>query len=153
MYSPIRTVVTFKSQAFNTAEQKSYFINASCFGDDLAKWLIQELGKRGIKTDDEPGQEDFGWYLNFEIGGTASTFIVGYRPGDKNNAGTWIGWLERNRGFISSLLGRRETDIDLAAAEILHEILSNAPAIQDVRWHWKQDFDRGREELGKQTPL
>jgi hypothetical protein len=153
MYSPIRTVVTFNSQAFNTAEQKSYFINAGCFGDDLAKWLIQELDKRGIKTDDEPGQEDFGWYLNFEIGGTASTFIVGYRPGDKNNAGTWIGWLERNRGFISSLLGRRETDIDLAAAEILHEILSNAPAIQDVRWHWKQDFDRGREELGKQTPL
>jgi hypothetical protein len=104
MYSPIRAVVTFNSQAFNTSEQKSYFINAGCFGDDLAKWLIQELGKRGIKTDDEPGQEDFGWYLNFEIDGTASIFLVGYRPGDKNNAGMWIGWLERNRGFISSLV-------------------------------------------------
>jgi hypothetical protein len=99
MYSPIRTVVTFNSQAFNTAEQKSYFINPGCFGDDLAKWLIQELGNRSFKTDDEPGQEDFGWYLNFKIGGTASTFLLGYRPDNKNNAGTWIGWLERNRGF------------------------------------------------------
>src|SRR2546421_4839228 len=108
MYSAPRTVVTFKSEAFNTAEQKPYFINPGCFGDDLAKWLLQELRKKGVKTAAEPGQEDFGWYLNFEIAGTASTLVVGYRAGSKEDAGTWIGWLERNRGLVSSLLGRRE---------------------------------------------
>jgi hypothetical protein len=29
-------------------------------GDYLAKWLIDELRKQDLETDDEPGQEDFG---------------------------------------------------------------------------------------------
>jgi hypothetical protein len=65
-----RTLVTFKSSAFNTSEPKPYFINPGCYGDDVAKWLTRELRGRGFKTDEEPGQEDFGWYFNFEHGDT-----------------------------------------------------------------------------------
>lgn len=60
MDSKVRTVVTFESTAFNLAEPKNCFINPCCFGDDLAKWLIGELRKHGLETDDEPSQEDFG---------------------------------------------------------------------------------------------
>jgi hypothetical protein len=57
-----RTVVTFESMAFNMAEPKDYFINPRCFRDDVAKWLINELRKQAVKTDEQPGQEDFGSY-------------------------------------------------------------------------------------------
>jgi hypothetical protein len=64
MESEIRTVVTFESTAFNMTEPKDHFINPRCFVDDVAAWLIRELRKQGIGTDEKPGQEDFGWYLN-----------------------------------------------------------------------------------------
>jgi hypothetical protein len=31
----------------------------------FCKWLIEELTKKGVDCDKEPGQEDFGWYFNF----------------------------------------------------------------------------------------
>jgi hypothetical protein len=36
----VRSLVTFKSTAFNVMERRPYFINDCCFGDDVAKWLI-----------------------------------------------------------------------------------------------------------------
>ena len=39
----MRTLVTFRSSAFNTTQPKDYFINPGCFGDDVAKWLMGEL--------------------------------------------------------------------------------------------------------------
>jgi hypothetical protein len=98
MDSKIRTVVTFESAAFNMAEPKDYFINPCCFGDDVARWLIGELHKQGFEADEKPGQEDFGWYLNFGATGIGHTFVIGYRPNGESEAGTWIGWLERSRG-------------------------------------------------------
>ena len=43
MAEPVRTVVTFRSSAFNTTESKDYFINECCFGDDAARWIIERL--------------------------------------------------------------------------------------------------------------
>jgi hypothetical protein len=97
-------VVTFESAAFNMAEPKEYFINPCCFGDDVAKRLISELRKQGVETDEKPGQEDFGWYLNFRMN-TGHTFVIGHRPNGESEAGTWIGWLERRRSLIGSVVG------------------------------------------------
>jgi hypothetical protein len=36
--SNMRTIATFKSDAFNTSEGRDYFINDCCFGDD-GSWL------------------------------------------------------------------------------------------------------------------
>jgi hypothetical protein len=81
MATELRTVVTFKSAAFDATEPKPYFINPGCFADDVAKWMIGELRNRGVKTNAKPGQEDFGWYFNFEVAGAAEhTFVFGYRP-------------------------------------------------------------------------
>jgi len=152
MDSKTRTVVTFESTAFNMTEPKEYFINPCCFGDDVARWLIDELRKRGVKADEKPGQEDFGWYLNFEVTGVGHTFVIGHRPTGESEQGTWIGRLERNRGFIASLLGARERGIHSSAAEAIHTILSSSSQIQDVRWHFQQDFDKGLEERGALLP-
>jgi hypothetical protein len=150
----MRTIVTFRSTAFNTTEQKPYFINPGCFGDDLAQWLIGELRRKGLRTDDKPGQEDFGWYFNFENTGIRNTLVIGfgYPPLDGTVDGTWIGWIERRRGFLGSLLGGRGRDIDPAAVELIHAILSASLQIRDVRWHLRKDFDKGDWAAGSATP-
>lgn len=148
----IRTVLTFKSAAFNTTEPRDYFINPGCFGDDVAKWLIGELRSRDVKTDDRPGQEDFGWYLNFQVAGIGHTFVIGCRPADKHGDATWIGFLERRRGLIGSLFGGRKRGIDPSAVETLHHVFSTSAQISDVRWHFQDDFDKGQEERGTSAP-
>ena len=52
MDSEIKTAVTFESTTFNMSEPKEYFINPCCFGDDVATWLIGELRKQGLTTDE-----------------------------------------------------------------------------------------------------
>jgi len=37
----VRRNFIFQSNAFNTSEQRDYFINECCFGDDLARSLIE----------------------------------------------------------------------------------------------------------------
>lgn len=152
MESEIRTVVTFESTAFNMTEPRDYFINPGCFGDDVAEWLIRDLRSQGIRTDQKPGQEDFGWYLNFEAAGVGHTLVIGHRPNGETEAGTWIGWLERKRGPIGSILGRRRRGIQAAAAQAIHQVLSGSSLVRDVRWHFQHDFDRGAER-GALSPL
>ncbi len=60
MDSETRTIATFKSSALNTTEQKDYFINDGCFGDDVATRLISELRKQGMETNEKPGREGRG---------------------------------------------------------------------------------------------
>jgi len=119
MESEIRAVVTFESKAFNMTNPKDYFINPCCFGDDVAQWIIGELRKQGMGTDERPGQEDFGWYLNFEAEGIGHTFVIGHRPNGETEEGTWIGWLERKRGLIGSILGSRRRGIQSSAAQAI----------------------------------
>ena len=153
MEPEIRTVVTFERAAFNMTEPKEYFINPCCFGDDVAEWLIAELRKQGMKADEKPGQEDFGWYLNFEAAGIEHTFVIGHRPNGETEAGTWIGGLERTRGLIGTILGGRKRGIQPSAAEAIHRVLSGSPLVQDVRWYFQGDFDSGNEDLGASSPL
>jgi hypothetical protein len=152
MESEIRTLVTFESTAFNMTEAKEYFMNPCSFGDDVANWLMSELRKRGARTDQIPGREDFGWYLNFEVTGIGHTFVIGHRPTGDSEQGTWIGSLERNRGFVPSLFGARKRGIHASAVEAIHKILSSSPQIRDVRWHFQHEFDKGIEERGALLP-
>jgi len=151
MNAKFRRVVTFKSTAFNVTEPRPYFINECCFGDDIAKWLLVELRRQGLQTEDEPGQEDFGWYLNFKFDGVGYSFVILYRSDDVREGATWIGVLERNRGLIGSIFGRRKYGLSASAADTVHLALKSSPAIRDVRWHAQEDFDKG-DESGAESP-
>jgi hypothetical protein len=146
-----RTVVTFTSSDFNTTEPRDYFINRCCYGDDLAKWLIEQFKNQGVETNEEPGQEDFGWYVIFSVHAMPHCFVFSFRPPDGAEDGRWIGWVERT-GALRTLLGRRTKDVDTSAVEALHRILMAAPVIHDVRWHSQPDFDRGNEDDGQLAP-
>jgi hypothetical protein len=98
------------------------------------------------------GESAYQRYLNFEVTGIGHTLVIGHRPAGDTEQGTWIGWLERNRGFIPSLFGARKRGIHASSVEAIHKILSSSPQIRDVRWHFQHDFDKGHEERGASSP-
>jgi hypothetical protein len=126
--------VTFRSDRFNTSQPREYFINPECFGDDVAAWLIQELRARGADVDAEPGQEDFGWYVRYRVGGTSYCFVLVLIPGDDAEEACWAGWFERDAGFLASLFGGRRRGIAPAAVQLVREVLTSSPGIRDLEW-------------------
>jgi hypothetical protein len=146
----IRRNFIFQSAAFNTTESKDYFINECCFGDDLARWFIERLKARGIHSELEPGQEDFGWYMTFRVGETDYDLVIGYRPGDEGQLGDWMCTVERSAGLVGSLLGARKRGIEGDALEALYRLLSTAPEISNLRWFTDDDYRS--EENGQKTP-
>jgi hypothetical protein len=91
METTVKTVVTLKSSTFNMSEPREYFINPGCFGDDLAKWLAEQLRSKRYQASEVPGQEDFGWYFTFVESGVEHCFVIGLRPGDDDAEDLWIG--------------------------------------------------------------
>ena len=128
----MRAEASFRSSVFNTSDVRDYFINPCCFGDDLAKWLMARLREAGCETDEQPGQEDFGWYFNFTVPAGAHCCIVGYQEDEPE--GIWHITLERRRGFVASLFGGRGHGIDAAAVDAIKKALDSAPEIRELRW-------------------
>jgi hypothetical protein len=146
-----RTVVTFHNSRFNTSESRDYFINPCCFGDDVARWLIAQLRGEGYETDEAPGQEDFGWFFNFTVSFHKHCLVIGLQPGDDDEEATWIGWVELSRRFTPSLLGR-DGGVESAAVNAIHKALSAAPSTRNIRWHFRQEFDRNPYDPGTPMP-
>ena len=88
----------------------------------------------------------------FRVNGHPYGFVLGWRPGDETEEGDWIGGLERDCGFPASVLGGRKRGILPEAAEQIHAVLAASPDIRDIRWHIREDFDAGREDLGRTEP-
>lgn len=44
--------------------------------------MIARLRATGLQTDDEPRQEDFGWYFQFEVPGGRHCCVLGYQEDD-----------------------------------------------------------------------
>jgi len=130
----METKFSFKSSSFNCTESRDYFINPGCFGDDLARWMIAKLQQRGIKTMAEPDPEDFGWYFTFWVDGVEHCLVLGFQPNDPATGDQWLGWIERQAGFLSSLVGGRNRGISPEAVKVVNEVLATAPEIEDLRW-------------------
>ena len=152
MSKPFRTVVTFESSDFNVSESKDYYINPDCFGDGLARWLLAELKQKGISTDNEPDQEDFGWFFNFKLLNTEYCLIVGHIDVRNDNNAKWFLALERNCGSLASMFGGRKRGLNKVSAEIIHSVLSDSSLINKIRWHYRNNFHRGIHDLGESKP-
>jgi hypothetical protein len=138
---PFRTVVTFRSESFNTTVVRPYFVSVNSFGDDAAQHIVYELQRHGIHTGD-PVQEDFGWYFRFEVDGKAHLFVLGYRPVE----GDWLGNIER----VPILLVKPR--VHPHAPTVIHAAVSDESVFQHVRWHVAAQFDRGEEDDGTAQP-
>lgn len=131
----MKTEVHFQSAAFNCTEVRSYFINPGCWGDDLCQWMIANMRSRGVETDEDPGQEDFGWYFCFDCGGASYCFVVAFQPNDPDSGDHWIGWIERDASLIGTLFGARRRGIKVEAVTAIDQTLRSHPEIAHITWH------------------
>lgn len=124
--------VSFASDHFNKSEQKDYFINPCCYGDDLAIWLSERLEQKGIEIKDrEPGQEDFGWYLNFKCDSIEYSIVILYQE----DSDRWQCIIEYNSGILGSLFGKRTKRVPDAPALIIDSVLRSHPdTISGIQW-------------------
>ena len=125
----------FDTRRFNLSEAKSHFINPSCFGEDLAAWLRSKLIERGIPTI-EPGQEDWGWYIESTIGD--STYFIGIggnvdEATDDTNEGEWRITIEKHRRVLDKITGRNKARPDEPIYRIVEDILRADPDFRNVR--------------------
>lgn len=144
----MRTLVTFFSKDFNSTQPKDYFTNPGCFGDDVCHWMITEMQTAGVDVDDEPQQEDFGWYFRFRLPVGRYCFVTSCRPADTDGESLWIGWVERDCGFIASLFGQRQKKISSHAVETVDRVLARGRRITGVLWHEYEKFKNGFEQSG-----
>jgi hypothetical protein len=57
----------------------------------------------------------------------------------------WVGWIERDCGLIGGIFGARKK-VEKEVCEMLEKVLVNSDKVSELRWHFKEDFDRGIEE-------
>jgi len=148
-----RTVATFETSAFNSTERREYFLHEGAYGDDLAEWLIDELGARGVSTHAEPRQEESGWCFGFQKDDTEYNCLVTRRPAAGKGPHLWIVLIERKAGKIGSLLRADKRGIEPEAVAAIHSVLSSALLIHNLRWHFRRDFDAGQQDRGQSDPL
>ncbi|MDX2045052.1 MAG: hypothetical protein SF097_27830 [Acidobacteriota bacterium] len=153
MSTGIHTQVTFVTKLFNTDEEKDYFINPICFGDDLAKWLLERLDRRKLtKLDAEPIQEDWGWCFSAEVG--QRDFLVCLGPyEDDSTPSTWLVFVEsRLSWFGRKLLGHSDESEMVILCSELDRVLHSESQISHIRWYTKENFINGDEDDWKPHP-
>lgn len=146
-----RNLVTFTSSVFNTAEPRPHAIHASCFGEDLANWLIDQLKFRDIRTYKEPIQRDYGWYLLFGPGATVHRLSLTFIPIDDSGGGEWLGCVERCT-FIGTILGKRMRMPERTAVEAIQRVLSASSMIQNIQWHEQDELEAEYRSVSRFLP-
>jgi hypothetical protein len=136
------TIVTFE---FPTGEATT---DARPAGHELAQALAQLV--REDRECSDPDDEDFGWYLNFEVDGAPTCFVFGYRP--DVGVGIWIGKVERDLGFFQSILGRRNKRVSYESRAFVHRLLGRVEGVRNLRWFDEKRFDAGDESAPATAP-
>ena len=148
-----RTHVTFGTKLFNMEEERDYFINPCCFGDDCAQWLIDRLVSQGVeKLDERPTQEDWGWCFSITIG--QRDFMVGVGLcDDEDPSTTWLVFIKSRLGWLRrKLYGWSDEDEILTVCKAMDRALKSTSEISDVRWHTEEDWMKGRGQNWRPDP-
>jgi len=131
----MKTEVSFHSTAFNCGADSSQSAEDTCLGKDVCRWLMRRLREQGIQTADELQQGNYCWSVTFHVAETGHVFSTRFWPNDRAAGDHWHCWVERQRGFITSLLGGRKRGIRPEAIQALDAAFSSSPDICLLEWH------------------
>lgn len=127
--------ILFDTDRFNLSEIKQHFINPCCFGEDLAAWLRSKLLEECISTI-EPGQEDWGWYIESKLGDVSYFIGVGGiadETAENPNAGEWRIMIEKQRSMWEKLTGKNKILDNDPIFTIIQKILEREPDFKNIR--------------------
>jgi hypothetical protein len=125
----------FETDRFNLSEVHDHFINPCCFGEDVAVWLRGKLLETGL-TVIEPGQEDWGWYIETELKG--SNYFVGIggnadESSANGNQGEWRIMIEKHRSAWEKVTGKNQMSDPDPLLKRIQDILEREPSFKNVR--------------------
>jgi hypothetical protein len=148
----LRTCAIFASEAFNTTTTKPEFIHPENYGDDLARWFMDELRSRQIAVDEgDPSQEDHGWYVTFTLNARCYDIVFICAPAN-DGAARWLACIENSVGVFGTMLGLRHRAVPRAVVELVKDILVHAEECRDTRWLYFEDVHRGTLENDGASP-
>src|SRR5262244_2407175 len=125
----------FRSSRFNLSKVGDHFVNPCCFGEDLAAWLREKLTERGIPTDN-PGQEDWGWYLGLSHQDDKYLLAVNGNPNESphhENDGEWRIVVDKSRSLSQRLRGAGKITQGNPVVATVEEILRAEADFHDLR--------------------
>jgi len=124
--------VAFWTNLFESKIVQPHFINDRCFGEDLAKWLIDKL-----RTDEfslgESSQEDWGWEIEAEKDGEVFFVQLGIMDesiGEEN--AEWLISIEKPKSWFS--FRKQDSSNFEQLCRKIEEVLRAEPAINEISW-------------------
>ncbi|MGD0271858.1 MAG: hypothetical protein ABSB14_22525 [Candidatus Sulfotelmatobacter sp.] len=126
--------IVFRTSRFNLSKVGAHFINPCCFGEDLAAWLRDKLGGKGIEAR-EPHQEDWGWELAVTSGGQSYYLGVGGNAdgsAENRDEGEWRVIVEKKRSIVQRFSGQGMITSNDELLLSLKEVLVADATIRDV---------------------
>jgi hypothetical protein len=127
--------VMFNTSRFNLSDVKEHFTNPCCFGEDVAAWIKGSLEAKGW-TLDEPGQEDWGWYVEGKSGDQSYVLNIGGNASEDSsqpNLGEWRIAVEKKQSFKEKLTGKGKMEKDDPLLTAVLDICRSQPDFSDVR--------------------
>lgn len=129
----MKVLGTVESDRFEHRIVQPHFINPCCFGEDLAKWLCEQLrglSRQGFEID-EPLQEDYGWGFWLRKGRSKFWLALSYvGVGPTEEPAQWMVSITHS-GFLAFLPGRADLD---GIRTIEENINAAIDASDDIRW-------------------
>ena len=132
----MKWMIEFTTDMFNSTDVGRHFINERCFGEDLIRWLIQQLNDPSL-TLEEPFQEDWGWATLARK--QNETFAIGVGIMDESIGDVparWLRMVDKMRRFI--IFGSKESPELDRLADKIGEILTSSDRITDIE-RYKED--------------
>ncbi|MFZ2957023.1 MAG: hypothetical protein WA705_09055 [Candidatus Ozemobacteraceae bacterium] len=126
----MQNAIRFENDRFNHVETKPNYKNDLCHGEDLARWLCEELDKRSFPTISIL-QEDWGWLGHVACDGQSYALMIGWIPAPDNH---WQIVTERNVGFWKRLFDSSDRREVGELTSVIDEIIRSDTSNTGIRW-------------------
>lgn len=126
----MQNTARFSTDIFNTTIVHEHFINDCCFGEDVGEWLKSRLEAKGYEIDD-PGQEDWGWYLGCVKDGVTYMLCLYFMEEDEEPF--WQIVVVVCVPFLKRIF-RPKPEIPAQLRRDIHNVLESEPKIRDIYW-------------------
>jgi hypothetical protein len=140
----MKTHVEFRSDRFPPCPEEDEEVNPGIWGKRLAEFLAAGLKSHGIATR-EPFAEDWGWMV--PIDNDAFPLWIGCANYAEYPDDGFLCFVEPSEPFVRRWFRKIPTEAQVGAVtKALAVLLSSEPAIRDIKWWTKEEFDHPTAE-------
>jgi hypothetical protein len=143
------THVEFRSDRFPPYDGEEQQINPNLWGKRLAEFLCEKLPAEGFQTE-EPGAEDWGWYIDVVNQGFRLWIGCGHYQEYPDG---YLCFIEPHTAYVRKVFCKIDTrERIMALQRALDKILVESNGIREKRWWTHEEFNNpGRSNNGEHS--